>query len=136
MSIRTPQVNSKIMSHIKGKDTQIELKLRKALWAKGLRYRKNMRGIPGTPDICFPKKKVAIFCDSEFWHGQGYYCKNNQFHDDQSDYWNKKIQRNIERDLQVNAKLEQLDWKVLRFWAKEINFQIENVVSEITEEIL
>lgn len=95
---------SENMRRIKSKDTSIEIKLRKALWNKGFRYRKNCKDIFGNPDLCFKKKKVAIFCDSEFWHGKNllekkYIPKTN------TNFWIPKLKRNIERDLQVNKKL-------------------------------
>ena len=67
--VMTPEQRSRAMSHIKGKDTSIEVLLRKALWHKGIRYRKNYKKLPGTPDIAITKYKIAIFCDSEFFHG-------------------------------------------------------------------
>lgn len=120
------------MSRVKGRDTSIELKLRKELWARGYRYRVTCKGIPGTPDICFKSRKIAIFCDSEFWHGKLYkegksIPKNNQ------DFWIEKIKRNIDRDREVNEKLEEKGWIVLRFWQKEIEKRLEHCIENIID---
>ena len=90
---------SEIMAKIKSKDTSIELMLRKALWSKGLRYRKNCKDIFGKPDICFKRKKIAIFCDSAFWQGKKF-SEGEKFKTN-SEFWERKILRNIERDKEV-----------------------------------
>jgi len=107
------------MQAIRCKDTSIELILRKELWSRGIRYRKNCKDVPGKPDLVFKGKKVAVFCDSEFWHG---YDWNNQKDriGTRREYWIPKIERNIQRDREVNAELETLGFTVLRFWGKEI----------------
>ena len=89
------------MRRIKSKDTSIEIKLRKALWARGYRYRKNCPKIKGKPDICFIGKKVAVFCDSEYWHGK-YLLEGRYIPKTNAEYWIPKIRRNIERDKEVN----------------------------------
>ena len=124
------------MSRIRGKDTKIELLLRKELWKRGLRYRKNYKKLPGTPDIVFIKQKIAIFCDSEFWHGKSYFVNKQDVCNRNSEYWNAKICRNIERDTQINKKLEDKGWTVLRFWGKEISMHSEKVVIEIIDCVL
>ena len=136
MPARTPEETSKIMSRIRGKDTKIELLLRKELWKRGLRYRKNYKKLPGTPDIVFIKQKIAIFCDSEFWHGKSFFVNKQDVCNRNSEYWNAKICRNIERDIQVNKQLNEKGWLVLRFWAKEIQDSEETVLSEIFNEYL
>jgi DNA mismatch endonuclease (patch repair protein) len=120
---------SEIMSKIRSKDTSIEIILRKALWKKGLRYRKNCRDVFGKPDICFKSKKIAIFCDSAFWHGKKF-LEGEKFKTN-SEFWEKKILRNIERDKEVNQKLKEEGWKVLRFWDNEIKKNLDECVSEI-----
>lgn len=108
------------MSRIRSKDTKIEVELRKELWSRGLRYRKNVKTIPGKPDIAFIGKKVAVFCDSEFWHGYDW----EQHKDDiktRREFWIPKIERNMERDQEVNRILEEQGWIVLRFWGKQIH---------------
>ena len=107
------------MQQVKCKDSEIELLLRKALWQKGLRYRKNVKSVFGHPDIAFIGKKVAVFCDSEFWHGYNWDRRKEDFKVRQ-DFWIPKIERNMQRDKEVTEKLEADGWIVLRFWGKEI----------------
>lgn len=123
---------SENMRRIKSKDTSIEIKLRKALWNKGFRYRKNCKDIVGKPDICFKKKKVAIFCDSEFWHGK-YLLENKYIPKTNKKYWIPKIEKNIARDLKVNAELKNQNWTVLRFWQKDIEKNLEECIKKIQE---
>lgn len=122
---------SQIMSRIKSKDTSIEIILRKAIWKKGIRYRKNCKDVFGKPDICFKGKKVAIFCDSAFWHGKKF-LEGEKFKTNK-DFWEKKILRNIERDKEVNKKLKEEGWIVLRFWDYEIKKETERCVEKIIE---
>lgn len=118
------------MKQVKNKDSDIELKLRRELWARGLRYQKNVLSIIGKPDIVFKGKKVAIFCDSEFWHGYDWENRKGDIKSNK-DFWIKKIERNIERDKEVNKALEEQGWIVLRFWGKEIKKQCEECVDKI-----
>lgn len=119
MDNHTKEQRHKNMKAIKNKDSDIELLLRKELWNRGLRYRKNVTSIIGKPDIVFIGKKVAVFCDSEFWHGYNWEDRKNDIKSNQ-DFWIKKIERNMERDIEVTKALEETGWKVLRFWGKEI----------------
>ena len=134
----TKEQRRKNMQHIRSKDTSIELRLRKALWHEGIRYRKNYPILPGKPDIAITCWKIAVFCDSSFWHGRNFEIKkpvgNNH------DYWNAKIWKNIKRDQKVNVTLQNMGWKVLRFWDTDINnhlneciFTIQNLISEVRE---
>ena len=123
------KTRSYIMSRIRGKDTKIEVALRKALWKEGHRYRKNDRSVFGAPDISFKGKKVAVFCDSSFWHGKDYL--NGRIPASNKGYWVEKLERNIERDKEVNKALEADGWKVIRFWEEEINADLSGCVSEI-----
>lgn len=118
------------MQQVKNKDSKIELLLRKALRQKGLRYRKNVKSVFGHPDIAFIGKKVAVFCDSEFWHGYDWEHRKEDFKVRQ-DFWIPKIERNRKRDREVNEKLINDGWVVLRFWGKEIKNNLENCVSQI-----
>lgn len=118
------------MQRVKSKDSEIEKILRNALWNKGYRYRKNVKDIFGHPDIVFKSKKVAVFCDSEFWHGYDWEHKKNEIKTRQ-DFWISKIERNMQRDKEVNRKLSEEGWTVLRFWGTEIKKQTENCVKEI-----
>ena len=119
MDKHTPEQRRKNMQAVKNKDSQIELLLRKELWSRGLRYRKNVNRIYGKPDIVFIGKKVAVFCDSEFWHGYNWEERKKDFKSHQ-EFWIPKIERNMERDAEVTAKLESEGWTVLRFWGNEI----------------
>ncbi len=119
MDKHTAEQRRKNMQAIKSKDSQIELLLRKELWRRGLRYRKNVNNIYGKPDIAFIGKKVAVFCDSEFWHGYNWEERKLDFKSNQ-EFWIPKIERNMQRDKEVTSKLEADGWTVLRFWGEEI----------------
>lgn len=130
-----PAQRSRIMSHIKGKDTSIELLLRKALWHKGYRYRKNFSGLPGTPDIAITKYKIAIFCDSEFFHGYGWQLKKQKLGHNR-EYWIKKIERNMARDRENDRKLLAMDWIHIHFWGQEISKNTAGCVEAIDDLVL
>ena len=119
MDKHTPEQRRKNMQAVKNKDSQIELLLRQELWSRGLRYRKNVNRIYGKPDIVFIGKKVAVFCDSEFWHGYNWEERKKDFKSHQ-EFWIPKIERNMERDAEVTAKLESEGWTALRFGGNEI----------------
>jgi DNA mismatch endonuclease (patch repair protein) len=119
MGNKTKEQISYNMQRVRSKDSKIELLLRKELWRRGLRYRKNAKGIEGKPDIVFIGKKVAVFCDSEFWHGHNWEDRKDDFKSNR-DFWIPKIERNMMRDTEVNAILEYDGWTVLRFWGTEI----------------
>jgi len=119
MDRHTPEQRKKNMRAVKNKDSQIELLLRKELWNRGLRYRKNVSNIYGKPDIAFVGKRVAVFCDSEFWHGHNWEVRKNDFKSHQ-EFWIPKIEKNMKRDIEVTKKLESDGWLVLRFWGNEI----------------
>lgn len=124
---KKPMTRSENMSRIKGKDTSIELRLRKELWARGVRYRKTCNSLPGKPDICFKGKKIAIFCDSEYWHGK-YLSEGRYIPKTNTEFWVNKIKRNMERDREINDLLSAQGWKVIRFWGEEINKELEKCV--------
>lgn len=132
MDNHTPEQRRRNMQSIRSKDSEIEIILRKKLWEKGLRYRKNYNKIIGKPDIVFIKKKIAIFCDSSFWHGREY-PKNVKRIGTNAEYWNKKILRNMERDREVNEKLSSSGWTVLRFWDDEIKNSIDECIQKVIE---
>ena len=119
MDKHTPEQRRKNMQAVKNKDSQIEQLLRKELWSRGIRYRKNVNRIYGKPDIVFIGKKIAVFCDSEFWHGYNWEERKKDFKSHQ-EFWIPKIERNMERDAEVTAKLESEGWTVIRFWGNEI----------------
>ena len=120
------------MSRIRGKDTSIEVKLRKALYEKGCRYRCNSKFIFGHPDISFKGVKVVVFCDSEFWHGKDFEENEKKILSNR-EYWIPKIKRNIERDNEVNEKLTQEGYLIYRFWGGEIQKNLDKCVTEIIE---
>ena len=130
----TPEQRKKNMRAIKCKDTKIELILRKELWARGYRYRKNYKKLPGKPDIVLTKYKIAVFCDSECWHGNNYEESTSRIGTN-SDYWRQKIKRNMERDKEVNEQLTETGWTVLRFWEKEIRKETELCLQSIIKNI-
>jgi len=115
----TKEQRLKNMQAVKNKGSKIETILGKGLWAKGFRYRKNDKTVFGKPDFVFKKIKVAIFCDSEFWHGKNWNKRKHE-HKSNIDFWHNKISRNIQRDKQVNKKLTEEGWLIIRFWGKEI----------------
>ena len=126
----------KTMSKIRGKNTTIEVTLQKALWAKGYRYRKNYKKLPGSPDICLTKYRIAIFCDSEFFHGKDWEILKPKLEKGKNpDYWVKKIQRNIERDEEKDKILNFMGWTVVHFWGKDILKNTEECIRVIEETI-
>ncbi len=134
MSAKTKEQISLNMSRVKNKDSDIELKLRKELWSRGLRYQKNCKDVFGKPDIVFKGKKVAVFCDSEFWHGYDWENRKHDFKSHQ-EFWIPKIERNIERDKEVTARLEEMGWTVIRFWGREIKKNCYECAEKIEEKV-
>lgn len=132
--MKTKEQISFNMQRVKSKDTPIELTLRKALWEKGYRYRKNVKSVYGHPDIAFIGKKIAVFCDSEFWHGFDWDHQKNDFKTHQ-EFWIPKIEQNIERDKKVTEKLKSEGWTVIRFWGKEILKDTKDCVETIIKAI-
>ena len=126
----TPEQRRKNMQAIKCRDTSIELSLRKALWKKGIRYRKNYKLLIGKPDILITKYKIAVLCDSDYWHGYDWENRSKRIKSNR-DYWIPKIERNMERDKEVTEALEREGWLVLRFWEWQIRKQLDECVAEI-----
>lgn len=122
-------MDTKTAKKIKSKNTKIEILLGKAMWNNKLRYRKNCKDIFGNPDFCFKSKKIAIFCDSEFWHGKKY-LSGEKFKTN-ADFWENKIQKNIQRDIEVNQRLNEENWVVLRFWDTDIYKNIDECINTI-----
>ena len=125
----------KTMSLIKSKDTVIEVLLRKALWASGIRYRKNYSRLPGKPDIAITKHRIAIFCDGEFWHGKDWEIKKPRLKHNR-EFWINKIERNMTRDCEIDKALMQMDWTVIRFWGLAIKRNLSACIDEIKSVIL
>lgn len=134
MDKRTPEQRRKNMQAVKNKDSKIELMLRKELWNRGLRYWKNSNKVFGHPDIVFIGKKVAVFCDSEFWHGYDWENRKKDFKSNQ-EFWIPKIERNIQRDVEVTERLQAEGWTVLRFWGKEIKKDLTNCADIIEKAV-
>ena len=130
MSTKTPEQISYNMKQVKSKDSKIEQLLRKELWSRGIRYRKNVRKVFGNPDITFIGLKIAVFCDSEFWHGYDWENRKNDFKSNR-DFWIPKIERNMERDKEVNEQLQSDGWIVLRFWGNEIKKNAQGCADKI-----
>ncbi len=134
--VLTPEQRRKNMQHIRSENTSIEVMLRKALWNKGYRYRKNYKKLPGKPDIVLTKYKIAIFCDSEFFHGKDWeVLKPRLEKGNNSEFWINKISRNIDRDDEVNKKLLFMGWTVIRFWGNDIKKNIDECVKVVEETI-
>lgn len=135
MDIWDKKKRSEVMSKIRSKNTKPEVMLRKALFAKGYRYRINYKKLPGKPDIVFPKYKTAIFVNGCFWHGhEG--CKIAHIPKTNQVFWIDKITRNKERDIQNIILLEKSGWKVITIWkcditSKKINILLETIVQNL-----
>ena len=120
---RTSEEISRIMKKNKSKDTKPELLLRRELWKRGLRYRKNYKLLEGKPDIVFLRAQIAVFVDGKMWHGYDWENQKNDFKKNR-DFWISKIERNMERDFYVTQDLIEQGWLVLRFWDFEIKSDI------------
>lgn len=134
--VLTKEQRKRNMQNIRSKDTKIEMILRKALWSSGIRYRKNYSEIPGKPDIAITKYKIAIFCDSEFFHGKDWeQLKSRLRKGDNGEFWINKIGKNREHDEQVNKKLAFMGWTVIRFWGDDIKRNTDGCIKVIEETI-
>ena len=127
----TNEKRRKIMQRIHSNDTKAEIKLRHALWNKGVRYRKNYKVLPGKPDIAITKYRVAVFVDGDFWHARGHIDNPGEQIRTNRPYWLKKLKRNVERDKDVNDALLERGWIVLRFWDADVNSDLNKCVEEI-----
>lgn len=132
----TKEQRHKNMSRIRNKDTKIECTLRKELWRHGIRYRKNYKALPGKPDVAITKYKIAVFCDSEFFHGKDWeVLKPTLMRGNNAEFWVNKISNNIIRDDEINKQLNFMGWTVIRFWGKDILKNTEECVKVIQETI-
>ena len=127
---KTPEQIRKNMRNVHNKDSQIEIALRRELWSRGLRYRKNVNRIFGKPDIAFIGLKIAVFVDSEFWHGYDWENKQSEIKSNR-DFWVPKIERNMQRDLEVTARLQTDGWTVIRIWGRDIKHDVVSVADRI-----
>jgi DNA mismatch endonuclease (patch repair protein) len=130
----TTKVRSDLMSKIKSQNTKPEQLLGKALWNMGYRYRKNVKNLPGKPDIVFIRFQLAIFIDGEFWHGYNWTNKKEKIKANR-DFWIPKIERNMQRDAENNHSLVEKGFQVIRFWDNEILKNLDNCVSLVIENI-
>ena len=136
MDVLNAEQRHKCMSHIKSKDTSIEVSLRRALWKKGYRYRKNYSALPGKPDIVLIKYRIAIFCDGELFHGKNWeILKPRLLKGNNPDFWVKKIERNMKRDDENDKRLLFLGWTVIHFWGNDILKNTDQCVKVIEEAI-
>jgi len=130
----TTKKRSKIMSNIGSKDTKPEIRLRKTLWHLGIRYRVDYSELPGKPDIAITKNNIGVFVDGEFWHGYNWEEKKKNISTNR-DYWIPKIEGNMKRDREVNKKLKNMGWTVLRYWEQEVKNDLDACVSEILNQV-
>ena len=130
----TPEKRSWNMSRIKGKDTKIEVEVRKYLFSKGYRFRKNDKRYPGTPDIVLPKYHVAIFVHGCFWHRhEG--CKDATTPKTRTEFWLEKFDKNVKNDQIKQEKLRELGWKVIVIWECEIKKDLIKTMEWLEQEI-
>lgn len=126
----TTKKRSKIMARIRGKNTKPELLFRKALWKRGIRYRVDSKKLPGKPDVSIQKYKLAIFIDGEFWHGYNWPERKKSIKSNRG-FWIPKIERNMQRDSEVNHQLMEMGFTVFRFWEKEIRSQLDKCINDV-----
>jgi len=126
----TTKKRSKIMSRIRGKNTKPEMLFRRALWAKGVRYRVDSKTLPGRPDVSIKKYRLAVFIDGEYWHGYNWEERKAKLKTNR-EFWIPKIERNMQRDREVNAQLENLGFTVFRFWESEIKKNLKSCINDV-----
>lgn len=127
----TKEQRKKNMQRIRSKDTKAEIVLRKALWHKGIRYRKNYKLLSGTPDIAITKYRIAVFVDGDFWHAKGHENNPGEQIATNKTFWVAKLKRNVERDKYVNELLLEQGWLVLRFWESDVKKNLRKCVDEV-----
>jgi len=118
------------MGKIGGKNTKPEMLFRRALWAEGVRYRVHHKKLPGKPDVSITKYHLAVFIDGEFWHGYNWNRRKKKIKSNR-EFWIPKIERNMQRDREVNRQLEELEFTVFRFWAEEIKKNLHQCVNDV-----
>lgn len=125
----TPEQRSYCMSRVKGKDTGLERIVRSELHKRGLRFRKHVKELPGKPDIVFPRAKVAVYIDGDFWHGYRFPSWEHKV----SDFWKTKISKNRERDHRNHRKLKDMGWTVIRLWQHEVDRGLDHCIERIID---
>ena len=143
--IKSEKDRSRNMAAIRSRDTKPEIILRKRLWSEGYRYRKNVKDLPGKPDIVLRRYRICIFVDSEFFHGKDFESDyhSNKYnslreqleHSNHSEFWLNKIQNNMKHDREIEAQLKGMGWKVLRFWSKEVLKHPDDCIRVIDEAV-
>ncbi|WP_462251745.1 very short patch repair endonuclease [Ekhidna sp.] len=134
MDVHTPEQRTRNMKAIKSKNTKMEVKLAKELWSRGYRFRRNSKFVFGKPDFSLKKYKLAVFVDSEYFHGRNWETEKLRIKTNR-EFWWKKIEGNIKRDKIVNEHLEKSGWKVLRFWTEEVKKNCDFCLLAIDQEI-
>lgn len=130
----TPEHRSWNMRHIKGKDTKIEVLVRKYLFSRGYRFRKNDKRYPGKPDMVLPKYKTAIFINGCFWHmHEG--CKQATIPKTRTEFWLEKLNKNVENDKKHTAELEKMGWQVITVWECELEKDFQGTMGRIIEKL-
>ncbi len=115
------------MQRVKTKDGPLEVAVRSELWKRGYRFRKHVRGLPGSPDVVFTKRKVAVFIDGDFWHGYDF----EKWQEKLKPFWRDKIETNIARDERNFRALEEKGWTVIRLWGHQIKKDLEGCIERI-----
>lgn len=133
--VHSPSVRSKNMRAIRSARTSMEDLLAKLIWRAGHRYRRNDKSVPGKPDICFRRQKVAVFCDGEFWHGKDWKTKRKKISQNRA-YWIPKIERNMQRDRETNRLLCKQGWTVLRFWHADIERDPQRYAEKVIKALI
>ena len=126
----TTKKRSKIMGKIRAKNTKPELLFRKALWRKNVRYRVDSKQLPGRPDVSIMKYKLAVFIDGTYWHGYNWDKRKAKLKTNR-DFWIPKIERNMQRDREVNQQLQDMGYTVFRFWAHEIKDNLKTCINDV-----
>ncbi|MCX6304403.1 MAG: very short patch repair endonuclease [Bacteroidetes bacterium] len=134
MDVLTKEQRRKNMQAIRSTGTKAELLLSKRLWSLGFRYRKNDRTVLGKPDLTFKRLKIAIFVDSEYFHGRNWDTNKHRIKTN-SEFWWKKIESNIDRDIKVNDELKANGWSVLRFWDTQVKSNLTECIDIIERKL-
>ena len=134
MDVHSVEQRRRNMQAIKSKGSKEEVQLAKALWSRGYRYRKNDRSIYGCPDLVFRRHRLAIFVDSEYFHGKDWETERYRIKSNRNFWWNK-IEGNIKRDNLVNEVLRAEGWNVIRFWSADVRKRINNCIAIIEDKI-
>ena len=130
--LKTTEDVSRRMANVSLKGGKAETDLAKALWREGIRYRRNYRKVPGSPDIAITKYKIAVFVDGEFWHGENWEERKTKLKNNR-EYWIEKIEENIARDKRNDELLKEMGWTPIHFWEKEIKKELDRCVHKVVD---